>query len=99
MLYKQCPSCKSKLQFNECLGLLYQAYDVCKYCQKSFQVKRRRIHIHAAILGATIGILARSMTNWNLLEIMVFAGFWVYFFQRFIDFFYELEPADDDVLP
>jgi hypothetical protein len=98
MLFKQCPNCKKKLKFNECFGLLHQAYDVCKYCQKPFQVKRKSIYIHAAINGATIGILARSMTNWNLFEIGVFAVVWVYFFQRFIDFFYELEPADDDVL-
>lgn len=99
MLHKQCPNCNRKLKYNECFGLLYQAYDVCKYCQKPFQVKRKSIYLHAAILGAAVGILARSMTEWNLLQIMAFAGFWVYLFQRFLDFFYELEPADEDVLP
>ena len=99
MLHKKCPHCSKKLNFKECLGLLYQGYDVCKYCQKPFQVKRKSIYINAWILGTTIGVMARSMTNWSILEIMVFSGFIAYFFLRFLDFFYDLEPADEDVLP
>jgi hypothetical protein len=98
MLYKKCPNCSAKLKFRECIGLLHKGYDVCKYCQKPFQIRRRSVYRNGAILGTMIGIMARSMSSWNILEIMVFAGFVSYLFLRFLDFFYELESADVDVL-
>lgn len=98
MLHKKCPNCNAKLKFGECIGLLHKGYDVCKYCQKPFQIRRKSVYLNGAILGTMIGIIARSLTSWNILEIMVFAGCASYFFLRFLDFFYELEAADDDVL-
>lgn len=78
--------------------MLYRGFSVCKYCRKPFQVKRRTIHIHAAVTGCVIGIMARSMLEASILECLTYSLLFTLVFQRFIDFFYGLEPADENLV-
>jgi hypothetical protein len=78
--------------------MLYRGFSVCKYCCKPFQVKRRTIRIHAAVTGAVIAIMARSMLDASLLECLAYSLLFTLVFQRFVDFFYGLEPADENLV-
>ena len=78
--------------------MLYRGFSVCKYCCKPFQVKRRTIRIHASILGCVIALMARSIMDASLLECLTYSVLFTLVFQRFIDFFYGLEPADANLL-
>ena len=97
MAHKNCPHCKRLLKLSECMGLIYRAYDVCKYCQKPFQVKRTTVQINAIIFATLIGLLARK-AGFGLFGCILISLFFLCFVQRFIDFWHEIEPADEDVL-
>lgn len=75
--------------------MLYRGYGVCKHCLKPFQVKRKTIHLHAAFLGTVIGVTARAALGASILECVIYSVLFVVVFQRFIDFFYDLEAADE----
>ncbi len=95
MLNKICPHCSAKIKLKECLPLLYDTVAYCKYCNKKFQIKRQTILIHGGILGATIGIMAKAILNSSVLDCVIYSVTFVVIFQRFIDFFYDLEAAKD----
>lgn len=49
------------------------------------------------ISGIVVVLLAKSILNASLLECMIYASVFYFVCQRFIDFFYELEAADDSL--
>lgn len=75
--------------------MLYRGFGVCKCCNKPFQVKRRTLKINAVISGIVVVVLARSILDASLLECMIYSLIFMLAFQRFIDFFYALEAADE----
>jgi len=77
--------------------MIYRGFGICKYCLKPFQVKRRTIRINGMISGIVVVLLAKSILNASLLECMIYASVFYFVCQRFIDFFYELEAADDSL--
>lgn len=95
MAHKNCPYCNRKLKLSECLGLLYQYYDVCKYCQKPFQIKRTTIQVNAIVFAIIIGVLT-TRAGFDLLACILISLFFLFFIQRFVDFWHEIEPADED---
>ena len=98
-MYRQtCPNCRAGLGIKDCAPILYRGFGVCKYCLKPFQVKRKTIHLHAAILGAVIGIMGRAILDASFVEGVIYSVLFIVIFQRFIDFFYDLEPADENLV-
>lgn len=78
--------------------MIFRGFGICKHCLKPFQVKRRTIRIHAVISGVIVVLLAKSVLDASLLECFIYSSVFYFVFQRFIDFFYELEPAKEDLV-
>jgi hypothetical protein len=98
MYSQSCPNCRARLNFRDCVPMVYRGFGVCKYCCKPFQVKRRTLKINAVISGIVVVVLARSILDASLLECMIYSLVFMLVFQRFIDFFYALEAADDKLI-
>jgi CXXC-20-CXXC protein len=94
-LYKICPHCGEKIKLKDCFSLLYENIVECKKCKKKSQVKRKTMFIHGAILGAIIAIMAKIFLNSSVIECGIYGFVFSVLFQRFIDFFYDLEPVMD----
>jgi hypothetical protein len=97
MTHKICPNCGGKLALRECFGLLYQGYEVCKYCKKPFQINRKSMSINSAIFGSMIGLMAKAILNASIIECAIYALLFTVIFQRGIDFFEAVEPADENL--
>jgi len=95
MYSRNCPNCQAKLALKECAPIIFRGFSVCRHCNKPFQVKRQAIRINAIISGIIVVMLAKSTLDASLLECIVYSSVFYFGFQRFIDFFYEFEAADE----
>lgn len=95
MLSKICPHCAATVKLKDCIPLLYDNFACCKYCQKKFQIKRKTMYIHAAILGFVIALMAKVILNASIIECAIYSMIFSVVFQRLIDFFYDLEPVKE----
>lgn len=95
MLSKKCPHCAATIKLKDCISLLYDNFACCKYCQKKFQIKRKTMYVHAAILGFVIALMAKVILNASIVECAIYSVIFSVVFQRFIDFFYDLEPVKE----
>ena len=53
------------------------------------------MYIHAAILGFLIALMAKVILNASIVECAIYSVIFSVVFQRFIDFFYDLEPVKE----
>lgn len=93
ILSKKCPHCARTVKLKDCISLLYDNFACCKYCQKKFQIKRKTMYIHAAILGVVIALMAKVILNASIIVCAIYSVIFSVVFQRFIEFFYDLEPV------
>jgi hypothetical protein len=92
----ECPHCNNPLKLTERLGLIWQCYDQCKFCNQLFQVKRRRIYTNAAVIGTMTGLMSHILMRNELWQSVLLSVLLVVVFQRFVDVFYSLEAVNDD---
>lgn len=95
MPFKTCPSCGAKFQLRDCVGLLFRRCGECQYCGKYFRIKRSSSYVNTAVISSIIGIMAKAIIGASIVECVTYSIIFIFFFQRFIDFFYDLEVHEE----
>lgn len=88
---KKCPNCGENITAKECSVVIYKGYGICKICKKKFQIRRINMIINTVVISLVIGISARVMMNSSIFECISYSVVFTLVFQRFLDFFYDLE--------
>ena len=98
MFKVKCPHCKSKLSLNQRKGLLRAVAIYCTYCAKPIKIKEGSQYLNSIAIGVLIGGLLAILTSLSMTYVMVIAGLFGAFFQRYLDILFSLKVAKDEEL-
>ena len=97
MLDVNCPHCHKVLTLTNRKGLLFGPSISCIHCYRLVKVKEESGIVNSWFLGTFLGISMKFFFDVNIQTIIVVTLVVVFGFQRFMDIFYSLESAEDDL--